>query len=303
MKVLTDHKGLEYFMTTKKLTLRQVRWTKFLLEFNFVISYQNGKKNDKANALIRKSNKQPTNDENKWRKHSVRMLLPPNQINHEAELQSIEEDHANQTNSNTDFDVNDKTSPLPERVIEFNWVNKLCSEIRSYLANPKRLDKPDAYLKGLRVENGLLMKGNQLWVANESQLQLEIIKKSHNQLAVGHSGMEKTLKMARRHYYWLGMKEMIQQFINNYHVCKQAKAAWNIYHSLLQPVPVPEQAWIDIIMNFVVGLPKCKAYGQIYDAILMVIDWLSKERHYIPCSEEDERTSVEATADLFFQGI
>ena len=50
-------------------------------------------------------------------------------------------------------------------------------------------------------------------------------------------------------------------------------------------------------------LPKYKAYGQIYNAILMVIDQLSKERHYIPCLEEDERMSAEATADLFLRDI
>ena len=69
VKVLTDHKGLEYFMTTKKFTPRQVRWAKFLSEFNFVISYQSGKKNDKANALTRKLNKRPTKDEDKRRQH------------------------------------------------------------------------------------------------------------------------------------------------------------------------------------------------------------------------------------------
>ena len=60
---------------------------------------------------------------------------------------------------------------------------------------------------------------------------------------------------------------------------------------------------MDVTMDFVVGLPKCKVYRQIYDAIFMVIDQLSKERHYIPCLEEDKRTSAEATADLFFQDI
>ena len=39
VKIFTDHKGLKYFMSTKKLTPRQVRWAEFLLEFNFVISY------------------------------------------------------------------------------------------------------------------------------------------------------------------------------------------------------------------------------------------------------------------------
>ena len=93
VKVLTDHKGLKYFMSTKKLIPRQVRWAEFLSEFNFVISYQSGKKNDKANALTRKPNKQPTNDEDKRRKHSVRVLLPLNRIDHEAELQPIDKDH------------------------------------------------------------------------------------------------------------------------------------------------------------------------------------------------------------------
>ena len=30
VKVLTDHKSLEYFMTTKTLTRRQARWAEFL---------------------------------------------------------------------------------------------------------------------------------------------------------------------------------------------------------------------------------------------------------------------------------
>ena len=218
-------------------------------------------------------------------------------------MQPIEEDHANQTDSDTNSNASDETLPLPEWVIESNQNNELCSKICLYLANPKGLEKPEVYLKGLRVENRLLMKGNRLWVANEDQLQLKVIKEIHDQPAVGHPGTERTLKMARRHYYWPGMKEMIQQFIPNCHVCKQAKAARDTYHGLLQPLPVPERAWTDITMNFVVGLLKCEAYRQIYDAILMIIDWLSKERHYIPCSEEDERTSAEAIAELFLQDV
>ena len=136
-------------------------------------------------------------------------------------MQSIEEnnkDHIDRTDSDTDSDANDKTSPLPEQVMESNQINKLCNKIHLYLANPKGLDKPNAYLKGLKVENGLLIKGNQLWVADKGQLQLEVIKEIHNQPAVGHPGTEKTLKMAWRHYYWPGMKEIIQRFIRNCHV-------------------------------------------------------------------------------------
>ena len=86
VKVFTDHKGLKYFMTTKKLTPRQVKWAKFLSKFNFVISYQSGKKNNKANALTRKPNKRPTEDKDKQWQHYMCVLLLPNRINHEAEL-------------------------------------------------------------------------------------------------------------------------------------------------------------------------------------------------------------------------
>ena len=64
VKVLTDHKGLEYFMSTKKLTPRQARWAEFLSEYNFIISYQSGKKNEKADALTRKPNERPVERDN-----------------------------------------------------------------------------------------------------------------------------------------------------------------------------------------------------------------------------------------------
>ena len=62
VRVFIDHKGLKYFMMTKKLILRQAKWAEFLSEFNFVITYQSGKKNDKTNAFIKKLNKYLANE-------------------------------------------------------------------------------------------------------------------------------------------------------------------------------------------------------------------------------------------------
>ena len=189
---------------------------------------------------MRKPNKRPTNGEDKRCKHNVRVLLPSNQISHEAELQSIEEDYIDRTNFDTNFNASNKTWPLPEQIMESNQNNELCSKICLYFANPEGLEKPKVYLKGLKMENRLLMKGNWLWVTNKDQLQLKVIKEIHNQPAVGHPSTEKTLEMAWHHYYWPGMKEMIQQFIHNCHMYKQAKAILDTYHSLLQPLLVPE---------------------------------------------------------------
>ena len=54
VQVLTDHQALQYFMTDKKLTRRQVRWAQMLSEFNFKITYRPGKLGTKADALTRR---------------------------------------------------------------------------------------------------------------------------------------------------------------------------------------------------------------------------------------------------------
>ena len=42
IQILTDHKNLEYFMSTKLLNHRQARWSEFLSRFDFKINFQPG---------------------------------------------------------------------------------------------------------------------------------------------------------------------------------------------------------------------------------------------------------------------
>jgi len=57
--VLTDHKNLEYFLTTKLLNHRQVRLAQFLSQFNFKIVYHPGKAGVKLDSLTRRSGDLP----------------------------------------------------------------------------------------------------------------------------------------------------------------------------------------------------------------------------------------------------
>ena len=76
IKVLTDHKSLEYFMTTKKLNRRQARWAEFLADFNFVITYQAGKFHTKADALTRRPGDRPESEDNSIQRHHHQIILP-----------------------------------------------------------------------------------------------------------------------------------------------------------------------------------------------------------------------------------
>src|SRR5260370_42431599 len=46
-----DHKNLEYFTTTTKLTQSQVQWSKFLLQFNLKIYFRLGRLGAKPDAM------------------------------------------------------------------------------------------------------------------------------------------------------------------------------------------------------------------------------------------------------------
>jgi len=52
VKVITDYKALEYFISSKLLSARQARWAKILSRYHFRITYKPGKSN-KADLLTR----------------------------------------------------------------------------------------------------------------------------------------------------------------------------------------------------------------------------------------------------------
>ena len=55
VKVWTDHKNLEYFMSAKKLNQRQARWSLLLARFDFLLHHWPGKTMGKLDALSQRS--------------------------------------------------------------------------------------------------------------------------------------------------------------------------------------------------------------------------------------------------------
>jgi len=75
VEVLSDHKNLQHFMTTKRLSRRQARWSEFLSRFEFRLIYRPGVQGGKPDALTRRSSDLPKGEEDERHQHQNQTVL------------------------------------------------------------------------------------------------------------------------------------------------------------------------------------------------------------------------------------
>jgi hypothetical protein len=81
-------------------------------------------------------------------------------------------------------------------------------------------------------------------------------------------------------FAWPQLKTIITEYIQACQLCQQAKPEHVKLPGLLQPLPIPSQAWQSVSLDFIEGFPKSNSY----DVLLVVIDRFSKYAHFIPLS-------------------
>jgi hypothetical protein len=112
----------------------------------------------------------------------------------------------------------------------------------------------------------------------------------------GHFGVRKTLDVLHEHFFWPKMKHDVERVCARCITCRQAKSRV-LPHGLYTPLPVPRAPWVDISIDFVLGLPRSRK-GR--DSIFVLVDRFSKMAHFISCHKTDDATHI---ANLFFREI
>ncbi|KAI0991493.1 hypothetical protein K3495_g16694, partial [Podosphaera aphanis] len=140
--VLTDHKNLEHFTSTKKLNRRQVRWNELLADFDFKIVFRPGEQGGKPDALTRISADKPMEKDDARNQHQYQTLLKPHQVLRRMDTKSAQNSP-------------EIKNPILPSLDLGNWKlhcqqDKYCQEIRSALTNPT------AYRKDIQLASCLM---------------------------------------------------------------------------------------------------------------------------------------------------
>jgi hypothetical protein len=88
----------------------------------------------------------------------------------------------------------------------------------------------------------------------------------------------------------------VDRYVRSCTECQKSRTSRHTSFGVLRPLPVPEKLWEDISMDFIMGLPECEGYN----AIWVVVDRLSKMRHFVPC-----HTTIDARglAEMFLKEV
>ncbi|GAU25040.1 hypothetical protein TSUD_155140 [Trifolium subterraneum] len=216
-----------------------------------------------------------------------------------------------------DFDIIYKQGKLNKgadalsRVYEGSELNNMKSsvtwaqeeQIKTEVSGDKKLQKIIAEVQqdplshpGYSYKQGILFYENRLVISSQSKLIPILLLEFHSTPQGGHSGFYKTYRRIVANLYWIGMKNTIQEFVRQCDICQRQKYMASSPGGLLQPFPIPEQIWEDISLDFIAGLPKSKQF----EAILVVVDRLSKYAHFIPLKHPYTARSI---AEIFCKEI
>eukprot|EP00253_Pinus_taeda_P017332 PITA_17332 len=228
----SDHQSLQYLFTQRDLNARQRRWSEFLSEYDFGISYIKGKENVVADALSRRPR--------------IFSLIP------------------------IKVDLRQR---VLDQLIKDSWYLKVRASLEG---NRVKESKFEGYVL---EHDGILRFHGRMYIPDDKDIRDTILREAHRAVYSAHPGVGKMYADTKKLFFWSGMKHDITQFVAKCLECQQVKADHCHPAGLLQPHDIPMSKWETISMDFITGLPLT---SQRHNAILIVVDKLTKSAHFIP---------------------
>ncbi|CAA7268135.1 unnamed protein product [Cyclocybe aegerita] len=221
--IVTNHKNLEYFTTTKLLNCRQARWSEYLSQFNLIVRFQPGKLGAKPDALTRRWDvylKEGGSDYATVNPHNFRPVFTQEQLA-------------------TSLRASTLITPSLRGAITLD-IEKLHADIREALPNDPisaaQLPAPSDPKFTLSPDS-LLLLNDHIFVLDVNNLRIRVLQIKHDHL--------------------------LADYVNSCVICNRVKPRHHQPYGLLKQLPVPERPWNSISMDLIEKLPPSAGFTDI----------------------------------------
>ena len=257
--VFTDNQAALYLRSKSSLSKRESRWAEFLADFHFSTHHISGKDNS-ADHLSGQVN------------------------DSELEMSNIE--------SSIDLDPD-----FAKEIAEGHGNDPELSHIIKRLKNSSRDVFQERYFGDERKQRLYLIESSPVRLCvPRGQVQLRLMQENHDCPFSGDPGRNRTLWNLSKHFYWPHIGRSVKDFVKSCESCQRSKSSRNKV-GLLQPLPVPDQPWHNISMDFIMGLPLTPRKN---DAVFTFVDRLTKYVHLFPTTST---INAEGAAELYVKHV
>ena len=130
-----------------------------------------------------------------------------------------------------------------------------------------------------------------------SSMQQGIMEEIHKSMSgSAHGGFEQTYGIIANGFFWPKMTQDIKKSVSSCPICQKIKHTCHLPYGLLQPIPIPNQPFKVVTMDFISELPKSQGHNSIF----VLICKLMKYTFFIPC---DTNLTEKGAVKLFFNKI
>src|SRR4030088_824629 len=134
---------------------------------------------------------------------------------------------------------------------------------------------------------------------DDANIQLQLIHRTHASGPGGHPGRVKTLDLMNSKYWWPGMSIAVRTYCNACLLYDKTKTPRSLPTGFLKPLAIPLVPWRDISVDYITPLPPCRRKDRVFQHVVVVVDRLTKMRHFIAT----EGLGVEELAERFIERV
>src|SRR5258707_12723423 len=264
------HKNLPHFREAHKLNCHQACWSVYLSRFDFILTHKPRRQMGRPDALPRRA------------------------------------DHLRGADDNTDFTlltlevfelrVMEAITLEGEEAIFMERIRQSAQFDDPVVKALKALDAGELRSDEWMCAEGIVLYQGKVYIPDNPQLRHDLVHVHHSATVAGHPRHWKMLELVSWNYWWPGLSRYITKFVTGCDTCNQMKTFPMQKVGKLIHNKVPDRHWQVISIDMIRELLDSKGYN----AVLVVVDRLSKWIHAVPTVTSLDSAGV---ARLFLEHV